>query len=237
MMKKTRNKSQIMIILLFLLPFMSVCHKAGDIKRIIERKRKQASSGQVVCLETNVIYENANKAAIALGSSDPATILRCCNKRAILSHGFHWLFKDEYEQLSRAQIDRYLNKSPIDSYAKPVVCLETGKIYHSQIEAATDTKTSNHMINKTCKCGGYNTSKKSLHFVFLEDYEKMTREDIDHILSAIPKCIRKVKCVETGEVFNSVTEAAKSVGSETSNISKCCKRPKYICKGYHWEYV
>ena len=36
MMKKTRNKSQIMIILLFLLPFMSVCHKAGDIKRIMK---------------------------------------------------------------------------------------------------------------------------------------------------------------------------------------------------------
>jgi hypothetical protein len=35
-MKKTRNKSQIMIILLFLLPFMSVCHKAGDIKRIMK---------------------------------------------------------------------------------------------------------------------------------------------------------------------------------------------------------
>lgn len=50
--------------------------------------------------------------------------------------------------------------------------------------------------------------------------------------------MRKVKCVETQEVFESLSAAAKwariiSVG----NITECCKGNRKTAKGYHWEYV
>lgn len=47
---------------------------------------------------------------------------------------------------------------------------------------------------------------------------------------------KPVRCVETGEVFESVKAAAAAVNRLPSNISASIKR-KGTCKGYHWEYV
>lgn len=195
-------------------------------------------SGKVVCLETKKVYKNAERAAIErnlLGLS--GGILNCCYKKAVTCGNLHWLFKKDFDKLSLKQVEEYIQKLPTDSYVKSVTCLETGREYYSQMEAAKETNISNHIINKVCKSGGYNFGKTTLHFVFSEDYKNMSKEDINKIIKAKLKIIKKVKCVETGEIFNSVTEAAKSVKSETSNISKCCRNSKYICKGYHWEYV
>lgn len=51
--------------------------------------------------------------------------------------------------------------------------------------------------------------------------------------------IRKVRCVETGVVYQSQKEAERLTGINGANISSCCThRPKYITAGgYHWEFV
>jgi len=36
--------------------------------------------------------------------------------------------------------------------------------------------------------------------------------------------------------FKSVTEAAKYLGSETTNVSKCCKNIKFLCKNHRLKY-
>lgn len=48
-----------------------------------------------------------------------------------------------------------------------------------------------------------------------------------------------VRCVETGEVYDCLTDAAAAVGTHKSSISNCCKgRPHYnTAAGFHWEYV
>ena len=54
-----------------------------------------------------------------------------------------------------------------------------------------------------------------------------------------PKSKRRVRCIETGMIFESVSAAARYVNGDSSKICKCCN-PKYsrsIHKGYHWEYV
>lgn len=51
------------------------------------------------------------------------------------------------------------------------------------------------------------------------------------------KATKKVRCVETGVVFDSVTEAAMFVDKNISNIIACCKGKQKTCGGYHWEYV
>lgn len=50
--------------------------------------------------------------------------------------------------------------------------------------------------------------------------------------------MKKVKCVETGIVYDSLNEAAKAVGLKSSgNISVCCYYPSKRAKGFHWEFV
>ena len=45
----------------------------------------------------------------------------------------------------------------------------------------------------------------------------------------------KVKCVETGIIYNSYTEAALSVGVNKSRISLVCNGKAKTAGGYHWE--
>lgn len=51
------------------------------------------------------------------------------------------------------------------------------------------------------------------------------------------KATKKVRCVETGTIFDSVSEAAAFVGKYISGVIACCKGKQKTCGGYHWEYV
>lgn len=47
---------------------------------------------------------------------------------------------------------------------------------------------------------------------------------------------RKVVCVETGEIFPTITDAAKSVGITHSRVRECCLGIRKTTKGYHWQF-
>lgn len=47
---------------------------------------------------------------------------------------------------------------------------------------------------------------------------------------------RAVRCVETGEIFESIRSAAKAVGKNSATLSEARKYGK-TCAGFHWEYV
>lgn len=46
-----------------------------------------------------------------------------------------------------------------------------------------------------------------------------------------------VMCIETGEIFPSMTLAARSVNTSPSNICNCIKGTKKTCRGFHWKYA
>ena len=49
---------------------------------------------------------------------------------------------------------------------------------------------------------------------------------------------KKVLNVDTGEIFNSLTEAAKSCGLISGDsIGYCCKGKQLTAGGYHWKYL
>lgn len=48
---------------------------------------------------------------------------------------------------------------------------------------------------------------------------------------------RKVRCIETGEVFPSLSEAGRTMGVRDTSIRKACVGTHKTCKGFHWEFV
>lgn len=53
------------------------------------------------------------------------------------------------------------------------------------------------------------------------------------------KQYKQIKCIETGTIYKSLTEASKSTGLSMGNISSVCNRRKWFntAGGYHWEYI
>lgn len=47
--------------------------------------------------------------------------------------------------------------------------------------------------------------------------------------------IRKIRIVETGQVFDNMAECAKFVHGDNGNICRCVKDPTKTYKGYHYE--
>lgn len=46
---------------------------------------------------------------------------------------------------------------------------------------------------------------------------------------------KKVICIETGAVYNSLAEARRQTGAK--NISACCVNERNTSGGYHWRYL
>lgn len=48
---------------------------------------------------------------------------------------------------------------------------------------------------------------------------------------------KKIRCIETGEEFNSIMEASKTLGINRNNISNSCYGDTKNTKGLHFEFV
>lgn len=55
--------------------------------------------------------------------------------------------------------------------------------------------------------------------------------------ASIRACQKKVLCIETGEVFKSVREAAKAKKIWQSSISFACNGRYKVAGGYHWRFA
>lgn len=47
---------------------------------------------------------------------------------------------------------------------------------------------------------------------------------------------KPIKCITTGEIYSSITEASKKTGIPHSNLTACCKGKIKTAKGLRWEY-
>ena len=48
---------------------------------------------------------------------------------------------------------------------------------------------------------------------------------------------KKVLCVETGVIYESIKEASRQTGIDNSGISKVCRGVRKTAGGYHWQYI
>lgn len=48
---------------------------------------------------------------------------------------------------------------------------------------------------------------------------------------------KKVRCIETNQIFSSFVEAAKSVNKQPTGISACIRGKQQTCGGFHWEVI
>ena len=98
----------------------------------------------VICLETGLVYSSCENAYRQTGINKVhiAECARYADKRATAG-GYHWMSLSEYE--TKGPIYRTLGNS---LNSKSVVCVETGKVYKSILEASKDTGIARATIHK-----------------------------------------------------------------------------------------
>lgn len=116
---------------------------------------------------------------------------------------------------------------------KQIICIETKVIYESISEAARQTGISRENIKtalngKRLSAGGY-------HWALVDDQEKIS--ELSALAGKYKAAKRSVICIETGFVFESISEAARRVNVGQSGISNVLSGKCKTAGGYHWKYL
>lgn len=190
------------------------------------------NSKPVICLETGKEYAGLMEAERNTGLNHTG-ISACCRGQSYNTEGFHWLFKEDYEKLSKQEIEEIIFTQ---NKFQQVVCLETEKCYISIFEASKDTGIHHTSILKCAS--GKCIEVKNTHWVFYECFKKMTYEDKQELLNKhISDKKLKCKCMETGQIFNSISEASRTLKLTDRQIKASCEGKKAYTKGYHFEFI
>ena len=69
----------------------------------------------------------------------------------------------------------------------------------------------------------------------IHSYRMLNRKSAVGVMIAT-NC-RKVLCVETNKIYESIKEAARQTGALKGNISHCLSNKRNTAGGYHWRYA
>lgn len=107
-----------------------------------------------------------------------------------------------------------------------IYCYEDNKIYDSANSFAVENGlASSGAVYKVCDRNNtlYNTSNNK-HLFWYDEYINMSTEEILRIVNAPSnKKSKKVICLTTNKIYNSITEGAKKEQAGRTSIDRCCK--------------
>lgn len=150
---------------------------------------------------------------------DASSICGVCThkKNAFTAGGYHWCYEDEYEN--------YITPKQKQKN-RPIINIDTGETYEGIRTASRKTGIYRAHISQVCH--GKASTAGGYRWAFL---------DVDTCIRVQKSLGKKVVNLDTGEVFNTIKEAAMSVGTSLSNISMVCRGETSTAKGFHWAYV
>ena len=106
---------------------------------------------------------------------------------------------------------------------RAIICFETGERFASATDAASAIGAAKQLVSSALKRHG---ACRGFHFYYADEAKP------DDLLSS--KRGIRVRCVETGVVYKTITQAAKETGASKTGI---CGAASGMAGGYHWEYV
>ena len=180
---------------------------------------------KVYCFETDTVYDSCDEASEILGI-DRKAILEVCNLsyRRNTAYNHHFIYKDDFDKMSKEDIEMLKIKW---DRGKKVICLNTQKVYDTirsvkqdypdiDIPGITECCRGNRTVCGKTEDGAF------LNWMYYEDYLKADKDKIE--IKEPPTNKRKVICVTTMKVFDSILEACEYYNfSCGTSISKACK--------------
>lgn len=176
---------------------------------------------EVICVETGEHFKSLAEASRASGVSISA-IGHCLKGKNNVAGGKHWRYADgEYHKCNKPEGGK--NRK---SQSKPVMCKETGIVYPSCGEAERQTNIGRYSIAKCAN--GKVISAGGFHWGFVVEGKAVFHNRPDYNRS-------RIKCLETGEIFESMADCARSLGEKNSGTLQ--STIKYGCRHKGKTYV
>ena len=145
-------------------------------------------------------------------------------KQKINNYGYHRVGLYKGKKQKWYQVHRLVAMAFVDGYEEGLV-----------VNHIDEDKTNNCAWNLEWVTTTYNNTYNDRHKRAGNSLKGIKRSDeTKKKLSKIKS--KKVMCVETEEVFESLTKAGEFIGVTRQAIAHSIKKEK-SCKGYHWQYV
>lgn len=164
----------------------------------------------VYCFETNKTYLTAGEAAHDTGANK-GKILRCCRGLEPGANGLHFCYPEDKKdfRLKDCGIKGKIFSVEEDEFLK--------KFYPTM---GLSEELLKNFPNRTIGSITQRASRLGIKYTGVNKHNK------------------KVVCVETNVIFDSLNEAYKFINiKRNGRITKACKSPKVTCGGYHWRFV
>lgn len=228
--------------------YLKTGQKYGLCHNYSARESNIRSQGtKVICVNTREIFETIRDAEKYYNVDG---IGNCCDGKTY-SAGKHketneklfWLFYEDYIKMSEEDIKKYLSDKKEyelinNNFGKSVVCITTDEIFTNIMDASRKYEVSDTGIRYCCQGKTYTSGKLEdgtpLRWLYLEDYKKMTEEEIEAIKNSTKSRIKKVVCLNNLMVFNSSTIAGEWCGV-TKNVIRRSATKERASGGKHPE--
>lgn len=194
--------------------------------------RKAVIKG-VVCLETGEHFESVTDAAHAL-NVPRVTLSKVCKGIRKTCGNLHFRYYVDYKDLTETDIYEIIHTKRKLPKAKPCVCLETGLIYESVLAATRAMGMRNETIGLVCD--GVRKTAAGFRWMYKEDYDKLTSEELQTILNTPTHQVNKpCVCLETGMIYESIYQAARQTGLNRHSMEAVCKGRLKSLNGLHFK--
>lgn len=178
------------------------------------------TSKKIICITTNEIFESIAEASRKYNIMH-SDISSCCNRKLcsagrcpITGDSMIWQFYDDYES----------NITPKENTCfKRVVCYNTGEVFDNIVMASKKYNVPASNITLCCqrkyaRAGKLTDTNEEIIWQYLDDYNNGV-SPVEKKNNGI-----SVKCINTGEIFKSLKEAARHFGiKDCDGIKKCCE--------------
>jgi len=197
-------------------------------------------TSSVICLNTLTRYASVYDAVTSLKMSDVKGLLNVCKGRSKYfgvddcGMGLQWSIYIpgiEYTKIEPRIV------------RKKVICLNTLEVFESALEASKKFGIPKYSILRHCERNtqyGSKSKKDGLRYLFrFYDTNKVYTKVVSKDLNRPVHNSKKVLCVETGEIFRSISEASDKLKVSTFAISRSCSKnfSKSRSTGYTFKYV
>lgn len=193
----------------------------------------------IVCLNSGEKYNTIEEVAKLYNCHNSNIIQSCKTHSCITDEYLVFSYEEDYQSMSKCQIEEIVQNAILKrkhnlGHGRTVVCVNTKEVFQACSLAAQKYNIDNSNIHKCCRgdaiyCG-YDAEYGPLVWRYLEDYNSLDEYEIARILSKANEHQnpygrkRPVVCLETGNIYSSIKQAAKEYNINYMSLFNKIKR-------------